>query len=425
MSKTQEKQEVQNPVGQSSGFEDYEQLDPEESETIRKGMERIENDAKEGRKGAVSLRYVRLCDSFSSELAAYREVGIETVLRGDSTSFKLIEALHKIGKRAVIGALRAWFTPLDFVRSHPGGDKGNLVYIPGEYTLALLSAFFPGSWSFDTLNREILEGEAVCEGKLIINWPDGTMQFMTSDGRSAIRYNEKTQKPLSIGDNFKGARTDAIKKAAAQLLGIGWDVYGGHRTISTSPRGKREVQQPETLNEAGKAIAKYMKTNPLPKGVDAQTTFKMHFTTWGVSPDEAREIIAKHSGEKPQAIVFAKSSYETLNRYNAILTYYCQTKKKAQAPEQPEESRPETPAEPMLDFGTYKKLADGLASASLKFMIDKRSASVVVEETITAAYKDLKDYAKALQAGFDFCREIDGWFMSVQLEEELIKWGVK
>lgn len=410
---------------QEQTLDEFETLDPQELETMRNGMERLEADAQEGRKSAISLRYMRLCDSFSSELATYREIGIEAVLRGDSTSFKLIEALHKIGKRAVVGALRSWFTPLDFVRSHPGGDKGDLVYIPGEYTLAILNAFFPGSWSFDTLSREITETEAIVTGKLIVTWPDGSAQFMTSDGRSAIRY-DKASKPLSIGDNYKGARTDAIKKAAAQLLGIGWDVYGGHRTVQSSPKGKREVEagkpKPEPTGE-GKIVSDLMKTHALPKA-DYRAAMNNHLKEWNLNVEEARMIIVKHLECKLEDTKFAGASYQTLNRYNAILLYRVKMNPfpKETEPEKPQE---ETKAEPTLDVETFKKLSSSLAATGLKFMVGNRSATPQIEEIIKKAHKESKSMIEALRAGLDFCAKIESWILPVKLEEELIKWGVK
>lgn len=119
-------------------------------------------------------------------------------------------------------------TPTQHVKVKPGRGGKKVTYVEGGYVIAKLNeAFSPLGWDFEVVDQgqserkteSNAEGEVWVRGKLtIIDHKNGYRVFKTQYGQHPIHKN------VPIGDAFKAAATDAMKKCAS-LFGIALDVY--------------------------------------------------------------------------------------------------------------------------------------------------------------------------------------------------------
>lgn len=114
-------------------------------------------------------------------------------------------------------------TPEKYVRERPGKGGQKWKYVSGGYVQKTLNLMFGFNWSFEVVKFEQIGKQAIVLGKLtcVSNGQTITkMQF----GRQDIKYKKETDEPLDLGNDFKGATTDALKKCASQI-GIASDIY--------------------------------------------------------------------------------------------------------------------------------------------------------------------------------------------------------
>ena len=139
-------------------------------------------------------------------------------------------------------------TPREAIRTRPGRGGRVLLYTDGAYVIRTLNEAFKWNWDFETDHEEILwigerPFEVRCRGKLIIRAGDTTITKMQY-GCQPIEMLKDGSAPVSLGDAFKGAATDALKKCAS-LLGIALDLYDSDSEINTAnpQQVQREIQQ--------------------------------------------------------------------------------------------------------------------------------------------------------------------------------------
>lgn len=132
-------------------------------------------------------------------------------------------------------------TPARFKYTRPAKGGGNWTYIKASYVRKVLDSVFGFNWSFDVetgLSEAfevakltgviVVKGTLTCKVKNNGQWIE--LQ-KTQFGRSEVKWKkgqgpDDTDKPrpLDIGNDFKAATSDCLKKCAS-LFGIGADVY--------------------------------------------------------------------------------------------------------------------------------------------------------------------------------------------------------
>lgn len=165
-------------------------------------------------------------------------------------------------------ALRQMFTqqtPKQEIRVRSGRGGKNLLYTDGAYVIRTLNEAFSWNWSFEADHEEILwigerPFEARCRGKLTVRIGEvevTKMQF----GSQPIEMLKDGSAPVSLGDAYKGAATDALKKCAS-LLGIALDLYDSDSEVNTAnpQQVQREIQQAK--QQATKAPATIEQPRP-------------------------------------------------------------------------------------------------------------------------------------------------------------------
>lgn len=185
-------------------------------------------------------------------------------------------------------------TPSRFKYQRPAKGGGSWTYIKGSYVRKVLDSVFGFNWSFEveTTLAEAFEvakltGAVVVKGTLIgrvksdgewvelrktqfgradVKWEmtaatteTGTVIYETDkNGRRKPKRVRKIDEytkspiPLDLGNDFKAAATDALKKCAS-LLGIGADVYEADEFMEIQIVGSDEAR------DSTKATAKKLK----------------------------------------------------------------------------------------------------------------------------------------------------------------------
>lgn len=120
-------------------------------------------------------------------------------------------------------------TPQSEIRLRKGKGGRQFRYVDHAYVTRLLNNAFGWAWDFEILETELLTWndkpfEVRCIGRLTVN-ANGARIVKTQCGSQAIEFmSDGSGTPVTIGDAYKGAASDAIKKCAS-LLGIALDLY--------------------------------------------------------------------------------------------------------------------------------------------------------------------------------------------------------
>ncbi len=171
---------------------------------------------------------------------------------------KLYENWQKLPvkkKENILLAVTMQSTPKEWVKHIEFKDKyGKQVKIPyveGWRAKRLLNLFFGfGNWSLEMQDIKIENGKSVVTGYLIIKWFNGTERKIPTAGRGKINAKNQT---TSMGDDTKGAITDAIKKGLNNL-GFFHDVYSGNfsdeKELDVEDESKKFEPNEKMLKEA-------------------------------------------------------------------------------------------------------------------------------------------------------------------------------
>ena len=115
-------------------------------------------------------------------------------------------------------------TPDKFVRTRPAKGGGTWTYVSGGYIRKVLNLMFGWDWDFEVLTESVQANQVIVKGKLTCR-VGGRSIVKTQFGCKEIMYKRGTQDPLNLGNDYKAAATDALKKCAADI-GIASDIYG-------------------------------------------------------------------------------------------------------------------------------------------------------------------------------------------------------
>jgi len=159
--------------------------------------------------------------------------------------------------KALVDELTA-ATPNDWVLERPIGGGGNAPYVPGFRFIERLNTCFGLLWSFDALEAFTQDGHVVVKGELTVHVPGQSITIGNETrtiepitikkvqyGSSEVKKyrtsggSHKAGDMLSLGNDFKAAATDALKKCGI-LFGMFSDVY---RQRAGEEEGSRPTKQ--------------------------------------------------------------------------------------------------------------------------------------------------------------------------------------
>src|SRR5262245_59234836 len=180
-------------------------------------------------------------------------------------------ALAKVesGQIAAIQQILTQSTPKNEIRERKGRGGKMLKYTDGAYVIRTLNEAFGSDWDFEADNEELiyfndLPFEVRCRGRLTVRMGGRTL-VKSQYGCQPIEFIKDKDgniiAPNSLGDAFKGAATDALKKCAS-MLGIALDLYDSDSEVNT---GKSTPMPPKLQMPTVEPKQPVKKPTPQPK----------------------------------------------------------------------------------------------------------------------------------------------------------------
>lgn len=114
-------------------------------------------------------------------------------------------------------------TPKQYVHTRPAKGGGTWDYVSGGYVRKVLNLMFGWDWDFEVVSEQIVGKQVIVKGKLTCR-VNGRQIVKMQFGCKEIICRKGTDEALNLGNDFKAASTDALKKCAAEL-GIAADIY--------------------------------------------------------------------------------------------------------------------------------------------------------------------------------------------------------
>ena len=160
--------------------------------------------------------------------------------------------------------------PADLIKSRPGSFGKKLSYLSTATVVERLNDALESGWSFEVLEYFREEDQIIVLGRLSTNGISKTQW-----GNKAIGRIKETNAIISIGDDFKSATSDALKKCAT-LLGCGLHLYQ-----DTPKKTQNYPKTPKSVPNRG--VNKGASTQTPKKKKNAQTS----------KPDKGLEVAKK------------------------------------------------------------------------------------------------------------------------------------
>jgi len=114
-------------------------------------------------------------------------------------------------------------TPKQYVHTRPAKGGGTWDYVSGGYVRKVLNLMFGWDWDFEVVSEQVVGKQVIVKGKLTCR-VNGRQIVKMQFGCKEVICRSGTETPLNLGNDFKAAATDALKKCAAEL-GIAADIY--------------------------------------------------------------------------------------------------------------------------------------------------------------------------------------------------------
>jgi hypothetical protein len=146
-------------------------------------------------------------------------------------------------------------TPTGCVKQRPAKGGGTWDYVSGSYVRKVLNMMFGWDWDFEVVSEMVQAKQVIVKGKLTCRSNGATivkMQFGCKD----IMMRKGTDEPLNLGNDFKSASTDCLKKCAAEI-GIAGDIYGkdDFKEVEILPPSNEQMQVDKETFRVVKFIA--------------------------------------------------------------------------------------------------------------------------------------------------------------------------
>lgn len=120
-------------------------------------------------------------------------------------------------------------TDIRYIKTRKGYGNKLFSYVDGHYMTQVLNLITGYRWDCHIEKMTETEKEVICQGKIILHF-DNEHGYFTIEksaiGQADKKFSTQDNTLIMIGDTYKAAQTDMIKKAAS-YLGIACDVYRG------------------------------------------------------------------------------------------------------------------------------------------------------------------------------------------------------
>jgi len=116
-------------------------------------------------------------------------------------------------------------TQREFIKTRPKRGGGQVKYVPIWYVKQILNYATKFRWS-SYIDGSTKEGDFIIVWGRVVIEIEGKEYTQSAFGRNEIKYYKGTKNPVDIGDAYKSAQADMIKKAVNNW-GVAMDVYTG------------------------------------------------------------------------------------------------------------------------------------------------------------------------------------------------------
>lgn len=194
-------------------------------------------------------------------------------------------------------------TPQKHVHTRPAKGGGTWDYVTATYVKKVLNYVFGWLWSFEIVSEKESGNQVVVRGRLTILNPKTLEPMLVKEqyGRADIKK-AKTGGTLDLGNDYKAAASDALKKCAAEL-GIASDIYGKQEFKEIDPNFGNKPQvpsggdqakgiQPETEQIMKVAQEMGAKAGPTMVAFVARMTGEK-LTDWRMTSAQAKSVLHK------------------------------------------------------------------------------------------------------------------------------------
>jgi hypothetical protein len=130
----------------------------------------------------------------------------------------------------------------DCIKQRPGAGGKQLSYIEAHQVIQRLNDSFDGEFSFQIDDVSEVGTEIVVRGTLSVQLEDGRIIKKSNIGTADIKTNRSSGEVEGIGDTYKSAASDCLKRCAI-LFGVGLHLY----TDDTTAPANRETNQPTSF----------------------------------------------------------------------------------------------------------------------------------------------------------------------------------
>jgi len=188
------------------------------------------------------------------------------------------------------------------IRYRQGRGGRKFPYTDTAYVIRTLNLSFNWNWDFVVDNEDVFyvnekPFEVKCRGRLTVRMA-GNEITKTQFGCQPIEFLQDKETPVSVGDAFKGAASDALKKCAS-LLGIALDLYDSDSDINTGKVAQPPRPAQDAATDRGKPAGK--ETNG-EKKIDSMTLFWSEVRATGLERQKGIEILAAANNDPSRAI---------------------------------------------------------------------------------------------------------------------------
>lgn len=153
-------------------------------------------------------------------------------------------------------------------------EARGLTYIPVSEVIARLNAVLGLNWEFRVRSNEVstdVPGWVVCHGTLTLHLPDGRSVSRDGFGGQAIKT-KRSGDVVDLGDEFKGASSDALKKAA-QSFGIALDLARTEEAVWAESLAARPDPDPALVLK----VRELLESSPAELRKEAKQWWKQRF----------------------------------------------------------------------------------------------------------------------------------------------------
>ena len=144
--------------------------------------------------------------------------------------------------------------------------------VKGSYIKKRLNLIFGFNWDFHVIDREYYSAssEVLVQGRLTIRLKKGSIikeQFGKHylKSQKTVSGNRTTTAPFNVGNAFKSAATDALKKCASEI-GLCWDVYS--QEMPESEEGMIENKTDHPQDKITERLEYFLKEQTTLEGIE-------------------------------------------------------------------------------------------------------------------------------------------------------------